>query len=100
MIRNRAPEANNVGIDNYSLGVNDAIVPFNDESFASLEILNDMNMEPGDHMMKCLQIQNESCKIHATYTATLTRYMSAHQLKTRKIIRIVERKDWKKILIR
>ena len=72
MIWNRAPEANNVGTDNLSLGVYDAIAPFNDESIASLEILNDMNMEPSDHMMKCLQIQNESCKIHATCTATLT----------------------------
>ena len=26
-----------------------------------------MNMEPGDHMMKGLQIQNESRKIHVAY---------------------------------
>ena len=32
-----------------------------------LEILKDMKMEPRDHMMKSLQIQNKSCKTHAAY---------------------------------
>ena len=48
-----------------SLGVYDAIAHFNDGATASLEILKDLNMESGGHMMKGLQIQDESRKIHA-----------------------------------
>ena len=50
-----------------SLGVYDAIAHFNDGATASLEILKDLNMESGGHMMKGLQIQDESRKIHAAY---------------------------------
>ena len=70
-----------MGIDILSLGAYNAITQFNDGTIASLEILKDMNIEPGDLMMKSLQIQNESRKIHAAYR------MSEPQLKRRKIIR-------------
>ena len=46
-----------------------------------LHLLKDMNMEPVDHMMNGLQIQNESGKIHAAYQ------MSEPQLPRRKISR-------------
>ena len=59
---------------------------------ASLEILKGMNMEPGDNMMKRLQIQNESRKIHAAYR------MSESQLKKRKIIRHCAKKQQDKHL--
>ena len=81
MIWNRVPKANHVGIDILSLGAYNAITQFNDGTIASLEILKDMNIEPGNLMMKSLQIQNESRKIHAAYR------MSEPQLKRRKIIR-------------
>ena len=81
MIWSRVPKAYHVDIDILSLGVYDAIARFNNGATAFLEILKDMNIEPGDHMMKGLQIQDESLKIHATYR------MSEPQLKRRKIIR-------------
>ena len=49
------------------MGVYDAIAHFNDGAIASSDILKDMNMEPDDHMMKGLQIQNESRKVHLAY---------------------------------
>ena len=94
MTWNRVPKVNQVGVDILSLGVYDAIAHFNDSVIASLEILKDMKMEPGDHMMKGLQIQNESLKIHAAYR------MSEHNLKEEKLSDIVERKNRIKILIR
>ena len=94
MTWNHVPKANHVGIDILSLGVYDAIAHFYDGAIASLEILKDMNMEPGDHMMKGLQIQNKSRKIHATYR------MSEHNLKEEKLSDIAERKNRIKILIR
>ena len=75
-----------MGIDILSLGVYDVIAHFNDGAIASLEILKDMNMEPSDHMMKGLQIQNESRKIHAAH------WMCEPQLKRRKIIRHFRKK--------
>ena len=81
MIWNRLLKANHVGIDILSLGVYDAIAHFNDGTTAFLEILKDMNIEPGDHMMKGLQIQDEFVQIHVTYL------MSEPQLKRRKITR-------------
>ena len=81
MIWNRVPKTNHVDIDILTLGVYDAIAHFNDGAIASLEILEDMNLEPGDHMMKTLQIRNESRKIHAAY------WMPEPQLKRRNIIR-------------
>ena len=54
MIWNRLPKANHVGTD--GLGVYDVIAQINDGAVASLEIFKDMNMEPGDHMMRGLQI--------------------------------------------
>ena len=51
-----------------------------------LEILKDMKMEPGDHMMKSLQIQDKFCKTHAAYQ------MSEPQLKRKKIIRQCRKK--------
>ena len=51
-----------------------------------LEILKDMKMEPGDHMMKSLQIQDKFCKTHAAYQ------MSEPQLKGKKIIRQCRKK--------
>ena len=72
MIWNRVPKVIHVGIDVLSLSVYDAIVHFNDGAIASLgtEDLKDMNNEPDDHMSKGLQIQNESCKIHAVCSIT------------------------------
>ena len=70
MIWNRVPKANHVGIDvgiDPDLGVYGAIAHFNDGATASLEILKDLNMESGGHMLKGLQIQDESRKIHAAY---------------------------------
>ena len=55
-----------------------------------LHLLKDMNMEPGDHMMKGLQIQNESGKIHAAYQ------MSEPQLQRRKISRPCRKKKQNK----
>ena len=81
MIWNRVPKTNHVGINILSLGVYDATAHFNDGATAALEILKDINMEPGDHMMKGLHIQDESRKIHTAY------WMSEPQLKSRKIIR-------------
>ena len=81
MIWNRVPKANHVSIDILSLGVYDTIAHFNDGAIASLEILKDTNMEPGDHMMKGFQIQSESGKIYTAYR------MSEPQLKRRQIIR-------------
>ena len=49
-------------------------------------------MESGDHMMKGLQIQNESSKIHAAYR------ISEPQLKRRKIIRHCRKKKTEKNL--
>ena len=83
---NRIPKANHVGINILSLGVYDAISHFINGAIASLEILKDMNMEPGDHMMKGLQIQNESPNIHAAYR------MPEPQLKRGKIIRHYRKK--------
>ena len=54
--------------------------------------LRDMNMEPGDHMMKGLQTQDESRKIHAVYR------MSEPQLKRRKNIRHCRKKTQDKNL--
>ena len=51
-----------------------------------------MNMEPGDHLMKGSQIQNESRKVHAAY------WMSEPQLKRRKIIRHCKKKKQDKNL--
>ena len=78
VIWKRVPKVNYVLIDILSLGVYDPIAHFNDGAITSLEMLKDMNMEPGDHMMKGLQIQNDSCKIHAAYR------MSEPQLKKRR----------------
>ena len=68
MIWNRVPKANHVGID---VGIDPEFgclwCYFNDGATASLEILKDLNMESGGHMMKGLQIQDESRKIHAAY---------------------------------
>ena len=94
MIWNRVPKANHVGIDILNLGAYDAIAHFNNCATASLEILKDMNMEPVDHMMKGLRIQDESRKIHAGYR------MSGHNLKEEKLSDVVERKNKTKILIR
>ena len=93
MIWNRVPKANHAGIDILSLGVYDSIAHFNDGATESLEILKDMNMEPGDHMMKGLQIQNESRKIH-----TAAYRMFEPQLKRRKIIRHCRKKKQDKNL--
>ena len=92
MIWNRVPKVNHVGIDILSLAVYNAIAHFNDGAAAFLEILKDMNMKPGDHMMKGLQIQVESRKIYAAYR------MSEPQLKRRKIIRHCRKKKQDKKL--
>ena len=72
MIWNRVPKVIHVGVDVLSLGVYDDIAHFNDGATASLgtENLKDMNNEPDDHMTKGLQIQDESCKIHAVCSLT------------------------------
>ena len=92
MIWNRVPKVNHMDIHILSLGVHDAIAHFNDGEIASLEISKDINMEPGDHMMKDLQTQSESRKIHAAYQ------MSEPQLKRRKIIRDYSKKKLDKNL--
>ena len=89
---NCVPKANHVDID-LSLGVYNATVNFNDGKLAFLEILKGMNMELGDRMIKDLQIQNKSRKIHAAY-----RYLN-HNLKEEKLSEIVERKNRTKMLI-
>ena len=83
---NRVPKTNHVGNDILSFDVYDSISHFNDGAIASLEVLKNMNMEPGDHMMKGLQIQNESRKIHTAYR------VSEPQHKRRKIIRHCRKK--------
>ena len=83
-----------MGNDILSLDVYDAIYHFNDGAIASLEVLKDMNIEPGDHMMKGLQIQNESRKI-IQHTGCLN-----HNIKEEKLSDIVERKNKTKILVR
>ena len=83
-----------MGIDILGSDVYDAISHFDDDAIASLEVLIDMNMEPGDHMIKGLQIQNESRKIH---TATGCLY---HNTQEEKLSDIVERKNKTKILVR
>ena len=83
-----------MGNDILSFDVYDSISHFNDDAIASLEVLIDMNMEPGDHMIKGLQIQNESRKIH---TATGCLY---HNTQEEKLSDIVERKNKTKILVR
>ena len=75
-----------MGNDILSFDVYDSISHFNDGAIASLEVLKNMNMEPGDHMMKGLQIQNESRKIHTAYRV----YEPQH--KRRKIIRHCRKK--------
>ena len=65
---------------------------WNDGAIASSEIFKDMNMEPGDHMMKGLQIQNESRKIHAAYR------ISEQRLKRRENIRHCRKKKQDKNL--
>ena len=65
MIWNRVPKANYVGIDIISLSVYDDIAHFKDGAVTSSELFKDMNMEPGDQMMKDLQIHKGSRKIHA-----------------------------------
>ena len=62
------------------------VVRFTDGATASLEILKNMNMEPVDHMMKGLQIRNETRKIHAADR------ISEPQLKRRKVIRQFRKK--------
>ena len=51
-----------------------------------LEILKDMKIEPGDHIMKSLQIENKFCKTHAAHQ------MSEPHLKRKKIIRQCRKK--------
>ena len=92
MIWSRVPKANHVGIDIVSLGIYDAIAHFNDGTTASLENSKEMNMEPGDHMMKGLRIQDEPRKVHASY------WMYEPQLKRRKIIRHCRKKKQNKNL--
>ena len=94
MISNRVPKANHVCIDILGLGIDDAIAHFNDGAITSLEILKDMNMESGDHIMKGFQIQSESRKIHATYR------MSEPPLKKRQIITHCKKINRTNILIR
>ena len=52
-----------MGSNILSLSAYDVIAHFNDGTIVSAEILKDMNSEPGDHMMRGLQIQSEFCKI-------------------------------------
>ena len=84
--------ANHPGIDILNLGVYDSITHFNDGATESLDILKNMNMEPGDHMMKGLQIQNESLKIHTACR------ISDSQLKIRKLVRHCRKKKQDKNL--
>ena len=62
------------------------IMPLSILVMVKLEILKDIKMEPGDHMMKSLQIQDKFCKTHAAYQ------MSEPQLKGKKIIRQCRKK--------
>ena len=68
------------------------IAHFHDGATESLEILRDMNMEPGDIMINSLQIQDESRKTHVEYR------LSELQLTKRKIIRHCREKKQEKNL--
>ena len=81
MIWNRVPKANHVAIGILSLGVYDAIAHFNDGAIAAYNILKAVGIEPGDHMINGLHLQNTARKRLSAYR------MSKKQLKRRKIIR-------------
>ena len=55
--------ANHVGINTLRLGFYDAIAHFKHSAVASLKIFKDMNMETGDHLMKDLQVSQDTCSI-------------------------------------
>ena len=52
-----------MGINTLRLGFYDAIAHFKHSAVASLEIFKDMNMETGDHLMKDLQVSQDTCSI-------------------------------------
>ena len=81
MIWNRVPKATHVGIDVLSLGVYDAIAHFNDGEKASLDIMEAMNIQPGEFMMQASKVIN-------VYRKSMSKYrMSEEQKKRRKVIR-------------
>ena len=81
MVWNRVPKSNHVGIGILSLGVYDSTAHFNDGAIAAYNILKSVGIEPGEHMVKGLQLQNAVRKRQSAYR------MSVKQLKRRKIIR-------------
>ena len=54
---------NHVGINTLRGFFYDVIAHFKYSASASLEILEDMNMETGDHLMKGLQVSQVTCSI-------------------------------------
>ena len=62
MIWNRIPKANHVALNTLTFGVYEAIAHFNMGAKASLDILEDINIIPGEFMSKSSQIFNVSRK--------------------------------------
>ena len=81
MIWNRIPKANHVALNMLTFGVYDAIAHFNMGAKASMDILEYINITPGEFMSKSSQTFNESRKRMSSYR------MSETQKRRRKVIR-------------
>ena len=92
MVWNRIPKANHVGRHTLRFGVYDSIAHFNNGAKAAFDILTKMNIEPGKHIIKGLNIQNLTRKRSSAYR------MSSPQLKRRKVIRHLRKKTQEKTL--
>lgn len=92
MIWNRIPKANHVGIKVLSLGVYDAIAHFNYGEKASIDIMEELNMQSGEYMKRVCQVINVVRRKSAAYK------MSAKQCKRRKILRHNRRKKQDKYI--
>ena len=91
---NRVPKTNHVGNDILSFDVYDSISHFNDGAIASLEVLKNMNMEPGDPWWKVYKSRTNLAR-YIQHTGCLN-----HNIKEEKLSDIVERKNKTKILVR
>ena len=80
MIWNRVPKSTHVGLNVLSLAVYDAIEHFNYGEKASLDVLSELNVEPGLFTKTC-NTYNRRKKRHSVYR------MSEQQKKRRKVIR-------------
>ena len=72
MIWNRIPKANHVALSMLTFGVYDAIAHFNMGANASMDILEYINITPGEFMSKSSQTFNESRKRMSSYRMSET----------------------------